>query len=796
MLLNYLTIAVRNILRHKLFSAINIGGLAIGLAAFWMIALYVGQEFSYDRHYANVDRIFRIAQHAEWDGGSFHGAITPPPYAAAMREDFPEVEEAIRIDAEGGAIIRKDGKEFKAGDMLFADKAFFKVFTCTFIHGDPVTALSKPMSLVLSQTLAQNIFGDASRALNQTVELGEDPYIVTGIIEDVPQNSHFTFSGVRTMEENQQGGWMNARLYTYILLRQGANIADVDAKMPAFFERHMKSEMPPMEYRAELQPLASIHLRSALQYEIAPNGNITNVYVFAAIAALILVIASINYMNLSTARSSLRIRETGLRKVVGSRRSQLVQLFLMESIVITATATVLGVFIMTLVMPVFELFAGVNADMWKFGIWQTAGLLGLFSITAGMLSGIYPALFLSGFRTIPALKGLAGNREGNVLFRQGLVVFQFTATVAMIAGSIVIYRQLDFVMNRDLGLNKDQVITFHLNERQIRTKIDPMKAELLRSKEIEAVTTAGNPIGNNNIGGRDYRIETGGKMDSRTRIASYLSVDEDFIPTLQISLVEGRNFSAAVPADKDNALIVNEAFVADAGWEDAVGKKITMGNNPEGQPIFQEVIGVVKDFNIYSLQHKVEPLILQLPREYYEKDNVYVRISKADIAGGVRAVKAVYEKFGGDDVFEYNFLDENFGRQYRSEELQGKLLLTFTGLAIIIACVGLFGLITFTTEQRRKEIGIRKALGGSVPGIVVLLAKDLLILVIAAAAIGSPLAWYAMSGWLAGFAYHINISAWMFVLAGVAAVVVAMLTVASQATRSAMANPVESLRTE
>jgi putative ABC transport system permease protein len=796
MLLSYLTIATRNILRHKLFSAINIGGLAIGLAAFWMIALYVGQELSYDRHYANADRIFRIAQHAEWDGGTFHGAITPPPYAAAMKADFPEVEEVIRIDTEGGAIITNNGKEFKTGDMLFADKEFFKVFTHDFISGDPSTALSKPMSIVLTQSLAHTIFGDASKALNQPLELDKESYVVTGVIRDVAKNSHYTFSGIRSMPENQQGGWMNARLYTYILLREGVNVDDLQAKMPAFFERHMKSEMPPMEYRAELQPLTSIHLRSALEFEMSPNGNITNVYVFAAIAALILVIASINYMNLSTARSSLRIRETGLRKVVGSRRSQLVQLFLMESVVITIVATVLGVFMVTLAMPLFELFTGTTTDMWRFGTWETAGLLILFSITVGILSGVYPALFLSGFRTVPALKGLAGDREGNALFRQGLVIFQFTATIAMIAGSIVIYRQLSFVMNKDLGLNKDQVITFHINDVDLRAKVDVLRQEMLKNPVIEDFATAGNPIGNNNIGGRDYRIEMAGQLEDRMRLASHLTIDEDFIPTLEINILEGRNFSRSIPADKDNSVIVNEAFVADAGWDHGFGKKISMGSNQEGHPILLDVVGVVKDFNIYSLQHKVDPLILQLPREFYEKDNVYVRIGKSDVAGGLRVVRDVYEKFGGGSMFEYNFLDENFGRQYRSEELQGKLLLTFTGLAILIACLGLFGLITFTTEQRRKEVGIRKVLGGSIAGIVVLLARDLFVLVIIAATIACPLAWYAMDGWLAGFAYHINIGAWVFVLAGLAAVSVAMVTVASQATKSAMANPVESLRTE
>ncbi len=787
MILSYFTVAFRNLLRHKLFSVINIGGLAIGLAAFWMIALYIGNELSYDRYHANADRIFRIAQHAQWDGGTFHGAITPDPYAAAMKTDFPEIEETVRIDAEGGGIFTYNNQEFRAGDMLFADKTFFKIFSYDFIYGDEATALAKPKSIVITKKLAQSIFGDPSIALNKALEFGTESYQVTGVVEDVPSNSHFGFSAVRSMPEMAEGSWMNAHLYTYILLRDKNDITSVEAKMPAFFERNMKAAMGDMDYRAELQPLTSIHLHSHLDFEIGTNGNITYVYVFSAVAGLILLIASINYMNLSTARSSLRIRETGLRKVVGSRRGQLVMLFLTESVFITLIASLLSVFLMTLAMPLFESFTGSVIDIWKFGIGETVAALILFSVLAGMLSGIYPAFFLSGFRVVPALKGLAGNHEGNILFRQGLVVFQFTATIAMIAGSIIIYRQLNFVSNKNLGFNKDQVITFHINNGETRAKIDAIREELMQNSSVENVATAGNPIGSNNIGGRDYKIEINGVVEDRTRLANFLTIDEDFIPTLQIEMKEGRNFSKSVTTDKDRSVIVNEALVYDAMWDEGTGKKIKIGDEE------YEVVGVVKDFNIYSLQHKVEPLIMSLPKEVYERDNAYVRVSGVE---ALKAIEEVYKKYDNSGPFEYNFLDQNFERQYRAEQMQGKLLLTFTGLAISIACLGLFGLITFTTEQRRKEIGIRKVLGGSVAGVVVLLAKNLLVLIVVAAVIATPIAWYAMNGWLQDFAYHIEIGLWVFIVAGISAVVVAMLTVSTQAARSAMANPTEALRSE
>jgi putative ABC transport system permease protein len=787
MIISYFTIALRNLFRHKLFSAINIGGLAIGLAAFWMIALYIGNELSFDRYHANAGRIFRIAQHAQWDGGSFHGAITPVPYAAAMKSDFPEVEEVVRIDAEGGGTFRYGGNEFRAGDLLFVDNSFFKVFSYDFIYGDRTSALAKPRSMVITKKLAETIFGDASVALNKTLDFGNEPFAITGVIENVPPNSHFGFSGVRSMPENVEGTWMNARLYTYILLRDNNDIAALEAKMPAFFERNMKASMSPMDYRAELQPLPSIHLNSQLEFELGTNGNITYVYVFSVVAGLILLIASINYMNLSTARSSLRIRETGLRKVVGSGRGQLVLLFLTESVFITMIASMLSVFMMTLAMPLFESFTGNVIDIWKFGIWQTVTALVVFSVLAGLLSGIYPAFFLSGFRLVPALKGLAGNHQGNVLFRQGLVTFQFVATIAMIAGSLVIYRQLNFVMNKDLGFNKDQVVTFHINDYNARPKVDAIRQELLKNSQIEDVGTAGNPIGNNNIGGHAYQIEVDGAIEDRSRMANYFTIDEDFIPTLQIEVNEGRNFSKDILTDKDQSVIVNEAFVYDAGWDSGVGKKIKMDD------VECQVVGVVKDFNIYSLQHEVGPLILQLPKDVHDKDNVYVRINSLD---ALKAVEEVYKRYDTSGPFEYSFLDENFAKQYRAEQLQGRLLLTFTALGIIIACLGLFGLITFTTEQRRKEIGIRKVLGGSLTGIVVLLAKNLLVLIVVAAIIATPIAWYAMNGWLEEFAYHIDMSAWIFITAGVSAIVVAMVTVSTQAARSAMANPTESLRSE
>ncbi|AYB33050.1 ABC transporter permease [Chryseolinea soli] len=797
MLLNYFVISFRNLLRHKLFSFINIGGLALGLAATWIIGLYVGHELSYDRYHEHSNRIFRIAQHAQWDGGEFNGATTPPPYGAALKADFPEVAEFVRIDAEGGGTFTYNNKEFKVGDVLLVDKTFFQIFSGTFLYGDKATALDQPQSMIITRALAIKIFGNESAALGKTMQAGNEPVVISGVIDDVPSNSHFSFSGLRPLPNNLEGLWTNAYLYTYVLLHRGEDATRVQQKLPGFFDRHMAASMPPgMQYRAEMQPLTAIHLHSNLSFELGANSPARYIYILCAIAALILIIASINYMNLSTARASLRLRETGMRKVMGSTRTQVMALFLSESVLVTIIASSLAVVLMTFIVPLLQSFAPIAADIWQFGTAPTIAALLVFSVFAGLLSGVYPALFMSGFRVVPSLKGLAGDLNSTILFRQSLVVFQFVVTIAMIAASVVIYQQLRFVSRKDLGFNKDQVITFHLDNPATRLQTDALRTQLLQNPLIEEATTAGNPIGNNNIGGRQYTIERQGKMEDRQRVANYFTIDDTFVLTLQIAVTAGRNLSAAIPSDKTDAVLVNQTLADDAAWDDAVGKKIQMGTDSAGRPILLTVVGVLKDFNIYSLQHKVEPLILQLPQDEMDKDNVYVRMSKTDLPAAIAYAESVFRKFNPAGAFEYNFLDDNFGRQYQAERRQANLLLSFTILAVSIACLGLFGLMTFAAERRRKEIGIRKVLGSSVGNIVFILAKDLLILVVVAAIIAIPIAWTAANAWLSDFAYRIEISWLVFAFAGCVAVVIAFATVCFQAINSANENPVKSLRAE
>jgi putative ABC transport system permease protein len=795
MLKNYFIVAFRGLKRNKVFSFINIGGLALGLATCWMITLYVANELSYDSWHANADRIYRVVQHASWPGGHFNLAVTPPPMAAALKNDYPDIEETVRFNVEGGGTITYEQQRLQVGDILFADSSVFSMFSYKFLYGDGRTALTAPQSIVLTQTLARKIFGDAAVAPGKVISFGNNNATrVTGVIEDVPANAHFSFSALRSMP-NIGDSWENSSMHTYILLKNKKSITRLNAQLPAFFSKYLKASVGNADYKMELQPLASIHLHSNLDYEMGPNGNISYVNIFSLVAILILVIALINYMNLSTARSALRIKEIGVRKVSGSGRAQLVLMFLSESVLITFIAALLGLGILNLLFPWFQHFTGKELAIWHFGTWKTVIFLLGFSLLAGCLSGIYPALFLSGFKLIPALKGQAGNHNGNLLFRKSLVISQFVITIALMAGSFIMWNQLHFMLKKDLGLNKDQVIVFHLS-RQMRNQIPSIKQQLLQSPLIESVATASNPIGNNNIGAVGYAIEGDQKNTARANKANRFQADEDFLAALQIKLLAGRNFSAALLTDKDKSVIVNETLAKDAGWRDPVGKRIQLGVDSNNNPLMYNVVGVTKDFNIYSLQHKIEPLILQLPPAANDKDNMYVRLSRPNMKAALGFVGNIYKKFDAVNPFEYSFLDQNFARQYESEQLQGNLLMIFTLLAISIACLGLFGLVTFTAEQRRKEIGIRKVLGGSVGSIVLLLATDLLKLVLVAVVIALPIAWLATHQWLQNFYYKAPVAWWIFALSGLLGLLIAFVTISVKAIRAALNNPVKSLRTE
>ncbi|MBL4676655.1 MAG: ABC transporter permease [Mucilaginibacter sp.] len=801
MIKSYLKIAWRNLLKHRAFSFINIIGLALGITAFGLIALYVSDEWSYDRYNTKADRIFRVVQHGQWQGGKFDIAVTSPPYAPTLKSEFPQVAEACRIDAEGSSKIVYGDKTLEEGSMLLTDNSIFNIFTYQFLQGDAANALVKPNSIVLTESLAKNIFGDdISSAVGKTLQLGDSPTQVTGVIADVPVNSHFSFKALRSFPADYFTGynnnWGNSNMYTYLLLKNAADSKQIEASGEAFFNKHIKNDLGAMKFTLELQPLKDIHLRSNLSYELGTNGNITYVYVFSITAILILVIAIINYVNLTTARSSVRIKEIGVRKVIGSDRGQLVTMFFAECVLLTVIATIIAAALIQIILPYFNQLSGKSLTLFQFGKYQTISLFIGFSVITGVLSGIYPALFLSGFKTIPAMKGQMGNQLATIIFRKSLVVFQFVVTIVLIVGSCVIYQQLNYFQSKDLGFNKAQTLTFHINNRDVRGRVDALKQALLQNPHIEAVGVAGNPIGNNNIGGGDFNLGPDGKPTAESKIVQNLQIDEDFVPTLEIRMAAGRNFSKAVTSDVNESILVNETLVKELGWKNAVGRVVRTGVDEKGNVLSRTVVGVVKDFNTYSLQHKISPMVMELPAEAKDKDNLYIRIGKGDVKASLAYISKVYADFDIENKPQFHFLDQNFAAQYQTEQKQGTILLIFTILAISIACLGLFGLVTFTASQRVKEIGIRKVLGASVSNIVSLLSADLMRLVGIAIVISVPIAWFAMDKWLQDFAYKISIQWWVFLLAGVVASVIALVTVSTQSIRAALANPAKSLKSE
>ncbi len=794
---NYFKTAWRNLQRNKIYAAINIGGIAVGLAAFWLITLYVSDELSYDRSFKNANRIYRVAQHASWQGGNANLAITSAPFATAFKTTFPEVEDAARIDLEGGGVIKYGDKTFKQDDICFADNSLFNLFDYHFLYGDAKTALTQPQSIVITKKLANKIFGDASKAINQTILLGSDnfPNKITGVIDDMPQNSHLQFSGIRSFGNALANDtWNNTYLYTYLLLKKQTNIKSFEKKLQAF-EKKLAAEMGYTTFHIELQPITFIHLHSNLDYELSPNGSISRVYMFIVIGVLILLIALINYMNLSTARATTRVKEIGIRKVIGSARKHLVGLFISEALLVTFIAAILASFLVQISLPFFNQLSGKNINPWHFGIANTLVSVAIFILLIGCISGSYPALFLSRFKLIPSLKGQLGNMQSNIIFRKSLVVFQFVIAVCLISGSYIIYKQLKYVSQKDLGFNKEQVLTFHIDDMKVRSEIPALKHELLQNALIESVAVAGNPIGNNDLNTNGFRFEKNGEISPSSQLANKLYVDEDFLKTTDIQLLQGRNFSKDISTDKDDAVIVNETLMKTLGYTNAIGKKMQYPA-PDNTISNRTIVGVVKDFHAYSLQHKIEPMVMMMPPNDKEKDNLYIKLAKGKTAQAIAYLKNTYAKFDNNNTADFHFLDENFAKQYAAEQKQEQLSLSFTVLAFIIACVGLLGLVIFATAQRTKEIGIRKVLGASVTSVTIMLSKDFAKLVFIAALIAVPVSWFIMNKWLQDFAYRINIEWWMFFLTGGTAILIALITVSIKAIKAAIANPVKSLRAE
>jgi len=794
---NHLLIAWRNLVRFKYYSLINIAGLSIGMAACWLLLLYVQRETSYDNFYPQANRIYRAVNHATWSGGNLHLASTSAPFAAVLKKDYPEIEQITRVETDGGAALKYGQKKLEVGDMFFVDSTFFEVFNFPMAAGDAAIALAQPNSLVLTRSLAKKLIGSPEEAVGKTI-LTEDStaYTVSAVMEDVPSNSHFSFSGLRVMPRDYNAnGWQNFDVYTYLLLQDGADAKALESKLPAFFERYLKPRMGEVTYKMELQPVKDIHLHSHLDYEISANGNILYIYIFLCIGLLTLLIACINYMNLATARASARIREVGVRKSMGSGREEIARLFLTESMLLTFFAALTAMGLVALLLPWFNGFTGSQVQLWQFGVLRTIAVMLLLALLTGLLAGVYPAVFMSGFKVINSLKGKLGN-SGHAGFRKGLVTFQFVIAIILTGSTMIAYDQLQYMMHKNLGFNKDQVLSFHLPDQQMRNKIPVLKEQLLRNPQVQQVAAASNPIGRNNIGGHGFFFEQNGSISDASVIAQNYMVDADYLKTLGITLKSGRNFSDTGESDMHHAVLINETLAKTLNWTDPIGKRVQFKIDQEGNRAERVVIGVMKDFHIYSLQHKIAPLVLEMPPFTSMEDNIYVKVSKTDIPATVAYIEKVFHSFDPGHQFDYSFIDQNFAKQYAGEQKQETIFMLFAVLALFIACLGLFGLAAFTAVQRTKEIGVRKTLGATTGNIVKLLSKDFLQLLLIAAVVAFPVTWWIMDRWLNNFAYHAGISIWVFVLTGSAVVVIALATVSFHAVKAALANPVKSLRAE
>jgi len=713
-----------------------------------------------------------------------------------LKQQFPQIEDAVRIDAEGGDLIAHGNGNIKIKDIISADPSFFNIFSFYFLEGNGATALADPQSIVITERLAHTLFGAQESYVNQTIVFpGSSTAKVSGVIRDVPLNSHFHFSAVRPMSSGFSDNWQNSSLYTYVLLKTPGSLQSLRQQLPVFVNNVIQKEIHATQYQLELQPLSSIHLQSNLDYEISANSSLSRIYIFGAIGLLILLIAIINYVNLATARASSRIKEIGIRKTLGSGKSQLAALFITEAALVTLLAGVIALVIIRFSMPVFNMLTGKTLSIWRFGIWPSLTFTVLFSVIVGMISGIYPSLILARFQTIPALKGDAGKMGSTVFFRKSLLVLQFVITVFMISASFIIYKQLSYVNHADLGFNKEQVVTFHIDNRNLRSQMEVIKSRLLQSPLIEKVAVAGNPIGNNDLGMRGYYYENNQQaISQQTKSVQELMVDADYLGTMQIELKEGRNFSDDISTDITNAILVNETLAKELGWTNALGKKLISMNDKDGHP--KTVVGVIGDFHTYSFQHKVEPLVLILPPNAKEQDNLYVRLAKGKTNEAMAYLEQTYKSFDPGNTAEYYFLDQNFARQYESEQKQGNLSLLFTVLAVILSLVGLFGLVSFTVQQLTKEIGIRKVLGASLFNIIQLLSGSYLKLVAIAACIALPVSWFIMGRWLSDFAYRIPLQIGVFIAAGCLCAILAMLTLGIQGLKAGLVNPIDSLRTE
>lgn len=817
MLKNYFKIAFRNLFKNKVYSFINILGLGVGLAGCIVILLYVTHELSYDKHHDNADRIYRVTSHIDFAGNYLEMAPTSAPMGPTLLNDYPEVEAMARLRPRGGYTVRRGDEYFSEDGFVFADPSIFEVFTIPLFHGNQAEALTRPNTVAISEEMALKYFGTPD-AVGETITLLDTfDFEVTGVYENMPETSHFRFNfllSMSTIDEADNNMWLSNNFRTYILLKEGTDPKAFEENFETIKKTYIEPQLQQFmgigmeEFEAagnradyRLQPLTDIHLHSDLTGEFRANGNIMYVYIFSGLAVFILLLACINFMNLSTARSSQRAKEVGVRKTLGSARRQLTGQYLFESLMLSFIALILGLFLVELTLPYFSNISGRSLSTdYISDSFISSLILGIVILT-GLLAGTYPALFLSSLSPVRVLKGTFLERKGHRFFRKGLVVFQFSISIVIVVGLLTINKQLQFIQSKNVGFEKDQVIVVEdaYNIGNSSDAVDDFKDAMMDHTIFETATiTSFLPVEGFGLDDRTYWPKGATPTQNNTVNMQRWRVDADYIETLGMELVEGRNFSDERETDR-NAVILNEAAADRFGFEEPIGEVIAIYASNDDGSINQEVIlefeiiGVVKNFHYKSLRDNITPLGL-----FYEPSygNVAFKIAGENAGMAIDLLEEEWNNRAAGQPFIYSFLDERFDRMYRSENRVQNLMASFSVLAIFIACLGLFGLSAYSAERRSKEIGIRKIMGASISSVLGLMSKEFLQLIIVSFVIAAPVSYFAMQQWLQEFTYRTEIGVTVFALAGIGTLIIAMTTVSWQSIKAAVANPVDSLRSE
>jgi putative ABC transport system permease protein len=808
MIRNFIITALRNISRNKFYALLNILGLSVGIAAFIFILLFIRDELTYDRYNTRHERIYRIASDFNISNKHDKFAIVPVPMGPAFKLEFPEVESFVRLTDVGNVLIRYKDIENYEEDFGFADSTLFDIFDFEFILGSPEKALTEPFTIVITDKIAEKYFGDAN-PIGEMITTGSGrSYKVTAVVQELPRNTHLSFDAYLSVTSLQEiyGAdnfnslepvrFWNIGVYTYLLLHENASMSTIMEKFPAFYEKYMKAIGDQVNASFDLlyTPLAETHFSTGLGSD-QPTGNMAYIYIFSAVAAFILLLAVINYMNMATARSSKRAREVGMRKVVGANRGQLIWQFLAESLLMAVFAMVIAIILVILLLPDFNTLSGKMMAISRLGdvdiILISLGIV----LLVGVVSGSYPAFFLSRFRPITVLKGRSGGtgrKSGNM--RRTLVIIQFFIAIVMIIGTMVVSSQISYLQEKDLGFDKDNLVVLELQDSTFRSKVETFKKELLQDPDITGATNSTGVPGRINWI-QVIRVEREDEMADNAMILA--QVDHDYLDVMGMEIVKGRNFDRKMGTDQTEAVIINETGVKALGWEDdPIGKKIQYGFDLEGdEGRIMKVIGVVKDFHFRSLHNKVEPVILFISEEprYY----LSLRVKNGKVKDAISYIEDKWNSFGAGRPFEYNMLTGIMDDMYEAEKKLSTLFRIATGLTIFIALLGLLGLSSFIAEQRTKEIGIRKVVGASVTNIMVLLSKEFLLLILVGFVLAVPIAWWRLDIWLKeSFVYYTDIGWMTFVYAGLLAFAIGMVTISYHILRVATGNPVDAIKYE